>query len=198
MDPLIVIIKDEAITVTLLECLYKCIENDTSWKQPSDWNKIDDILEEILKRIAFENDNRCISNLFLFVAKLTSLPIKDNDVLQKEIKFSVIDKTSEKNADAIVNNFDNLRDVCRIYDNLLIYRWIKKLFQLFGHQTFLGRTEDTRIQLHVNDYYFYFTLSKFCINPTSFFFSFTILGCSCLLSDLHLRNPSKATKHQMD
>lgn len=148
MDPLIVVVREEAAICTLLDCLYDCVRHDGCWKTPSDWNKVDDILEEIVKRIILENDRRIVSIFLLFIAKLTSLPIEANGLLQNAVNFSKLESTFEANSSSNLK-YDELRKFCKTNNNLLVYRWVKKLLNLFKSQTLLGWSMETRLQLNV-------------------------------------------------
>lgn len=147
LDPLIVIIKDESAIVTLLDCLYNCVKHDDSWKTPSDWNKVDDIVEEILKRVTLESDRRIISIFLLFIAKLTSLTIESNILIQNMVDFSILESSIERLGKSI--RYDEMRKFCQTNNNLLAYRWTKKLLNLFKSQALLGWSKETRLQLNV-------------------------------------------------
>lgn len=147
LDPLIVIVKEESAIVTLFDCLYNCVKHDDSWKTPSDWNKVDDIIEEILKRITLENDRRIISIFLLFIAKLTSLPIESNILVQNMVDFSILESSIERLGKSL--RYDEMRKFCQTNNNLLAYRWTKKLLNVFKSQALLGWSKETRLQLNV-------------------------------------------------
>lgn len=149
MDPLIITIQNEETTITLLNCLYVCVRNDKSWLTPSNWNKIDDVLEELLKRIALENSNKLSLFMFIIVAKCIALPIMDNEIVRLALDFDRIESNSiADNCNDIA--IDRLREVCCGFENHLAYRWTKKLLLLFAQQTFFGKTEDIVVALKVN------------------------------------------------
>lgn len=152
MDPLIVVVREEAGIVTLLDCLYNCVRYDGCWKSPSDWNKVDDILEKIFERIILENDRRIVSIFLLFIARVTSLPIEANGLLQNAVNFSKLESTVEANPSSNLE-YDELRIFCKTNNNLLVYRWVKKLLNLFKSQTLLGWSMETRLQLNVCEWF---------------------------------------------
>lgn len=190
MNPLVVVVKEESTISMLLACLYKCIEHDSGWKEPSEWNKVDDVLEAIAKRVAFENDSRCVARYFLFIAQLTTLPIKENLIVQAAVNADKLDSSSEQ---AELVNYTQLREICQIHDNLLVYRWTKKLFELYKHQTFLGQSSDIRLHLHVS-------LDMCKINGRNAIKTFNsyVSGRARELPLLHLRNLTEAAQYQMD
>lgn len=138
LRPLIVIIKEELAIVDLLDCLYKCARHDECWKNPSEWNKIDDILEEILKRTELESDRRIIGIFLTFIAKVTALPVENNSILQRAL-----------NTHLPWKEYEGLREFCKTNNNLLAYRWAKKLMKLFNNQELLGSSKETTLQLSV-------------------------------------------------
>lgn len=145
------VIKSEQDTIVLLKCLYTCIDFDESWKTPSDWNKVDDVLEEICKRLVLEQDQNCLAVLFLFISKLTTLPIKQQEIIQKCTDFTNLKgiMLKSKESDEIVK----LRDVCSKYHNLLCCRWMKNLKQIFLNQKLFGRPADIQLVIHVSFLY---------------------------------------------
>lgn len=161
-DPLLLNIKEEAALVTLLDCLYDCVRHDGSWKTPSDWNKIDDILEKIFERVALESDRRIISIFLLFIAKLTTLPVGENVLLQNMVTFSMLESMVDQDSTIKVLRYDELREFCKTTNNLLIYRWTKKLLNLIKSQQLLGWSKETRLQLNVSWLFF---LSRFARSP---------------------------------
>lgn len=158
-DPLLQTVKEEAALVTLLDCLYDCVRHDGSWKTPSDWNKIDDILEKIFERVTIESDRRIISIFLLFIAKLTTLPVGENALLQNMVTFSVLESMVDQDSPIKVLRYDELRDFCKTINNLLIYRWAKKLLNLLKSQQLLGWSTETRLQLNVRSIFSYFARS---------------------------------------
>lgn len=149
LDPLIVIVREEAAIVTLLDCLYNCVRHDDSWKNPSDWNKIDDIIEKIVGRVALENDRRLISIFLLYIAKLTTLPLEANSLFQNVVKFSTLEEIVGPGSPIKAWQYDDLRKQCKTNNNLLAYRWAKKLLNLIKCQALLGWSVETRLQLNV-------------------------------------------------
>lgn len=146
MNPLINTIKDEEATITVLNCLYDCVRNDKSWIAPSNWNKVDDVLEELLKRIALENSSKLSLFLFIIVTKLIALPIIDKKIVEMALDFNRIQSTAGIGDD---NAVTRLREVCGGLENHLAYRWTKKILVLFAHQTFFGKTADIVVALRV-------------------------------------------------
>lgn len=153
MDPLINVLKDERSTTLLLSCLYKCISQLDRWKNPSKWNEIDDVLNDIFKRILFESDNRCAAVLYLFVAKLTTLPLKRTQLFCDFTDFMNLDKVIAKvekaNEEQQTKQYEQLRNCFSMHHNLLIARWTKKLIEVFTQRTIIGSPEEIRFQIHV-------------------------------------------------
>lgn len=149
LDPLIVTVREETAIVTLLDCLHNCVRHDGSWRTPSDWNKIDDIIEKILDRVALENDRRLISIFLLYIAKLTTLPAEENSLFQNFVEFSTLESTVVPSSPLKGCEYHELRRYCKTNNNLLAYRWAKKLLNLFKSQALLGWSLETRLQLNV-------------------------------------------------
>lgn len=158
MNPLINVVKDEITTTLLLSCLYKCISNFDGWKNPSKWNEVDDVLNDIFKRILFESDNRCAAILYLFIAKLTTLPMKRPKLFCDQIDFENIDqviaKVEKVNANEQAERYEKLRGCFSMYHNLLVARWTKKLIEVFTQRVIIGNPKEIRLQIHVitNDF----------------------------------------------
>lgn len=151
MKPLIQIVKDEANTTLLLCCLHKCIEAFNGWREPSTWNEVDDVLEEILKRLPFESDDRCAAILILFISSITTLPMSKPKIVRNQLQFdyleriiSIDDKKAEK------QQFNELRTIFSMNHNLLIARWSKKLIEAFTQRTIIGKPNEIRLQIHVS------------------------------------------------
>lgn len=149
MSPLIIIVKDENL-VLLLECLTRCIEADSCNSQSSNWCKTDDILTEIFKKLLVESNTCVKSILFLFISKLVSFEMNTNEILQsctlqqwETFIKSFNDNEGEK--------WQKLRSISSKSQNsnLSIYRWVKKLLQVFSTQTFLGNSTEVSLQLKV-------------------------------------------------
>lgn len=153
MNPLINVLKDEITTILLLTCLHKCIRHFDGWHNPSKWNEVDDVLDNIMQRIPFESDNRCASILYLFVAKLTLLPMKMPQIVSNQLDVEYLDRIIG-NVEKCTDNerseqYDKLRDVFQMHHNLPIARWSKKLLELFTQRAIIGRAEEIRFQIHV-------------------------------------------------
>lgn len=153
MNPLINVLKDEITTTLLLSCIYKCINKFEGWKNPSKWNEIDDVLDEIQKRILFESDNRCVVVLYLFVARLTTLPMKRPPIFNNQTDFEHIDqviaKIEKPTEEEQRQQYDKLRSGFSMYHNLLIARWSKKLIEVFTQRAIIGQPNEIRLQIHV-------------------------------------------------
>lgn len=153
MDPLIVVLKDEIPTVLLLICLHKCVRQFNGWQNPSKWNEVDDVLENILKRIPLESDSRCVAVLYLFVAKLTLLPMKMPLIVSHQLDIEYLDRTmanvEKSTANQQSDQYDKLRAICHMHHNLLIARWSKKLMEIFTQRPIIGHAGDIRFQIHV-------------------------------------------------
>lgn len=153
MNPLIHVVKDEIPTVLLLTCLHKCIRQFNRWQYPSTWNEIDDVLEDVMKRIPFESDNRCVAILYLFVAKITLLPMNMPQIVSNQLDIEYLDRMIA-NVDKCTPNdkseqYDRLRTIFEMHHNLPIARWSKKLLEVFTKRAIIGRAEEIRFQIHV-------------------------------------------------
>lgn len=147
MNPLIVVVTDEVNITLLLSCLLKCAKTFSSWKDPSQWNEVDDILEEVMRRLAFENDYRRQMILILFISRITTLPLDKNVSVRNATDFSQLTNIIPLNVVAV----KKLREICGTYHNLLVGRWTKKLVEYLTQQTILGRPEQIQQQLNVID-----------------------------------------------
>lgn len=152
MNPLITIAKDEVSMTLVLSCLLKCIKAFDKWQNPSEWNEIDDIFDEIMKRLAFETDTRCFTILLLFISRITTLPIQKMAIIQSSTNFehlndiiSAMDNSCDGSKQA-----NQLRDTCKNYHNLLISRWTKKLMEIFTQKTVAVLPNEIKLQLHVS------------------------------------------------
>lgn len=152
MDPLIHVIKEEPGTVIMLSCLYKCIRKFEKWQNPSDWNELDDVLNDILRRLSMESNNRLIAILITFVSSLTTLPMANTSYIKINTDFENLDQIKmllEKTAEEKSAMISQLRESCRKYHNLLIGRWTKKLFEILLQQP-IGGPEEMQLHLHVS------------------------------------------------
>lgn len=153
MNPLIHVLKDENTTTMLLSCIYKCVKQFDGWQNPSKWNEVDDILNDIMKRIVFEADNRCAAILYLFIAKLTILPMRMPQNVCNQTDFEHIDKilaTVEKSsAEEQSQQYEKLRTALGQHHNCLVARWTKKLMEVFTQRALIGSSTEIRFQIHV-------------------------------------------------
>lgn len=154
MNPLINVLKDEVTTTLLLTCLYKCVRQFKGWSNPSKWNEMDDVLDDVMKRIVFETDNRSAAILYLFVAKLTLLPMKIPQIVSNQMDIKHLDRTIgnvDKCSDSERSEqYDKLRDIFQMHHNLPIARWSKKLLEVFTQRAIVGHAEEIRFQIHVS------------------------------------------------
>lgn len=157
MNPLINVIKDEHPTALLLICLYKCIRQFDGGEDLSKWNEVDDVLDDVMKRIPLESDNRCAAILYLFVAKLTLSSMKMPSIISNQLDIENLDRliyNVEKcmdDDDERSEQYDKLRTIFQMHHNLPIARWSKKLLEVFTQRAIIGRAEEIRFQIHVND-----------------------------------------------
>lgn len=153
MNPLINVLKDEITTVLLLTCLYKCVRQFNGWQNPSKWNEVDDVLDDVMKRIPFESDNRCAAILYLFVAKLTLLPMKVPQIASKQLDIEHLDRlighVEKCTDDERSEQYGKMRDIFQMHHNLAVARWSKKLLEVFTQRAIIGRAEEIRFQIHV-------------------------------------------------
>lgn len=153
MTPLVATMKDEEITVLVMRCLMKCVQSFDGWRNPSEWNEIDDVIEAILKRIPFETDNRLAAIHFMFIMSITTVSMDNKPrMFQEQIDFSKFPRVLthiEKSPDENSKLFDELRNVFASHHNLLIARWSKKLIEVFKQRTIVGKPNEIRFMLHV-------------------------------------------------
>lgn len=162
MNPLIHVLKDETTTVLLLCCLYKCVKNIDKWRDPSKWNEIDDVLKEILNRLPLEMDNRCAAILYMFVARIITLPLKLPPIFYDQTDFEHLDQV-EANTESLTEEeqtelYNKLRSIFSGQHNLLIARWSKRLLNIFKQRQIIGMAPEIRFQIHVIVTKFYFKL----------------------------------------
>lgn len=153
MKPLIQNMRDEDGTVLVLSCVYKCVESFEGWRNPSMWNEVDDVMEEVMNRIPMEVDNRCTAILFIFVCKLTTLPMKKPLIFNKLTDIEHLDQiiaTCEKSTEEKREIFNQLREIFSSHHNLLIARWSRRLFKLFKDRDIVGKAEEIRYMLFVS------------------------------------------------
>lgn len=153
MKPLIQNMRDEDGTILVLSCVYKCVESFEGWHNPSMWNEVDDVMEEVMNRIPMEVDNRCTAILFMFVCSLTTLPMKKPLIFNKLTDIEHLDlviATCEKSTEEKREIFDQLREIFGSHHNLLIARWSRRLFQLFKDRDIVGKAEEIRYMLFVS------------------------------------------------
>lgn len=152
MKPLITILTDEECTVLIYGCVYKCVKLIGKWKNPAEWNEVDDVLEDIMKRIPVESDNRCVAIIFLFILKLTTMPMDRPRIFNDLIDFEHLDdvmKASKMSNEQRRKMFNELRNIFKSHHNLLIARWSKRLIEIYKDRDVFGKPEDIRFQLYV-------------------------------------------------
>lgn len=155
MNPLIKIITDETGTVLVLSCVYKCIESFEGWRKPSNWNEVDDVMEEVMDRILIEVDNRCTAILYMFACNITTLPMKRPAIFSNLIDIEHLDRviaTCEKSVDEKHEIFKQLREIFSAHHNQLVARWTKRLFKTFEDRDIIGKAEEIRYILFVRKY----------------------------------------------
>lgn len=156
MNPMISVLKDEVPTVLLLTAVYKCVRQFSGWQNPSKWNEVDDVLDEVMKRLPLESDNRCVAILYLFVGKLTLLPMKVPQIASKALDIEHLDRiiahVEKCTDDDRSEQYGKLRDISQTHHNLPVARWSKKLLEVFAQRAIIGRAEEIRFQIHVNQY----------------------------------------------
>lgn len=153
MNPLLQVLTDEENTTLILSCIYKCIEALPGWKDPTTWNEIDDVLEDLMKRIQIESDNRCVAIIFLFILKLTTLGMDRPKLFSKLIDFEHLDKVvavSRKSNEERRELFNELRNIFKSYHNLHIARWSKKLIEIYKSRDIFGKSDDIRFHIFVS------------------------------------------------
>lgn len=137
MNPLILTIKNEQTLNVLVKCLLECVANDKKWREnASEWNKADDVLEELLKRIAVEPNSSLV--LIGFVAKLIALSISDNEEVKISLDFDALERNLK--AGKSTDDIAKLRELCAVFQNEMAFRWTKKLLELLAHQPYYGQT----------------------------------------------------------
>lgn len=121
-----------------MESLYECLR--THQKQPSDWNKVDDVFEKIFDRLPLESDARCSIVLIVFVAKITLMEIEENEIVRNVFKFLPANVES--------TDLNMLKDICKIHENVLSYRWSKQVMDSIKQQNLLMWSSNTRYLLN--------------------------------------------------
>lgn len=152
INPLLQILTDEENTTLILSCIYKCIEALPGWKNPSKWNEIDDVLEDLMNRLQIESDNRCVAIIFLFILKLTTLGMKRPKLFSDLIDFEHLDKVnaiSRKTNEKRRELFNELRNIFQSHHNLHIARWSRKLIEIYKIRDIFGKSDEIRFQLFV-------------------------------------------------
>lgn len=139
-------IQDHRISIKLWNCLYKCLELDDSWKRTSDWHKIDDLMMELLKRIAFEGNITRSTILFHFAGKFAALPHKNRLIAREMNSFSGMDSVEPIGK----IEWNELRKECETIDSFVVYKWVKKMLLLIGSQNmFYGDDFEVAFKLQV-------------------------------------------------
>lgn len=136
----IITVKDDMSLNFLLDSLYECLKVTQSWKQPSDWNKVDDVFEKVFDRLPLESDMCCCTILTVFIARVTLMEIEENETVKNIFKFIPVNIESTE--------LSMLRDVCKIHENLLSYRWNKKVLESIKQLNLLVWTSNTRYLLN--------------------------------------------------
>lgn len=151
MTSIIHVVKEEPGTILMLSCLHKCIRKFDKWQNPSDWNELDDVLDVILKRVAFESSNRLTAILLTFVSSITTIPLQKSSVIRKNTNYenlneiiSIVNLSGDERT-AIIKQ---LRNECSKYHNLCAGRWMKKLTEILL-QLPTGQPEEMQLHLHV-------------------------------------------------
>lgn len=132
--------------------------DNNSKRNAGEWNRIDDILSELTKRIVLESNSHLVSILYYFLAKFSTVWQQDSIVIKDFMDFVNIEKqikTSVENNHSQMDNID-LEQLKKIdVDNLSMYRWLKKLLNLFINQSDLyGNRVDVLFRIHVIDSFF--------------------------------------------
>lgn len=122
---------------------------DESWKRTSDWHKIDELMMDLLKRIAFEGNISRSSILFYFAAKFGTLPYQKCSVIGQLNEFC---ETKEMDCKSIVNiDWHLLRNEYQKLDSFVVYKWIKKMLLLISNQNmFYGDDYEVAFNLQVS------------------------------------------------
>lgn len=137
-------IKDEHLNQQLWQCILKCLERFKCWTNQSKWNKLDDIFESLLQRIAFESNVQINMNLIGILTKIASLPIHDEFIVKAALDLREYKETFDYVA---------FRERCRNYNSHLTFRWINKILQIFIHQQstiFWGMPKQILFNIQVN------------------------------------------------
>ncbi|XP_037030248.1 uncharacterized protein LOC119070059 isoform X2 [Bradysia coprophila] len=138
-------IQDHQISLKLWKCLHRCLELDDSWKRTSDWHKVDELMIDLLKRIAFEGNISRSTILFHFAAKFGTLPYRSSIVndLNKWLDEGGMERRSMVDID-----WRALRSEYRNIDSFIIYKWVKKMLLLISNQNmFYGDDYDVACNL---------------------------------------------------
>lgn len=127
-----------------------CLQMDDSWKNTSKWHRVDELMMELLRRIAFEGNIRKSTILFHLASKFGSLPHQINSVIDEIYNFSESDDTNRITLNDI--NWNNLRNEYRKLDSFIIYKWVKKMSLLISNQNiFCGDHLEVALNLRVSN-----------------------------------------------
>ncbi|KAJ6633399.1 hypothetical protein Bhyg_16816, partial [Pseudolycoriella hygida] len=125
-------IQDHKCSVELWKCLYKCLEIDVSWKRTSDWHKVDQLMMDLLRSIAFEGNLSRSTILFYFAAQFAALPSGKKSLLGA---LNHLSRGDNKNGESVPKvDWSLLRREYREIDSFIVYKWVKKMLLLIGNQ----------------------------------------------------------------
>lgn len=122
---------------------------DDSWKRTSDWHKVDELMMDLLKRIAFEGNIRRSTILFYFAAKFGALPYQKCSIIDELNAFC---ETEEVDRKSVINvDWHLIRNEYQKCDSFIIYKWVKKMLLLISNQNmFYGEEFEIVFNLQVS------------------------------------------------
>lgn len=147
--PLIISSTDATNTSLILSCLVHCMKMSTCWQDPSKWNDMDDIIAEVMQRLALESKDDCRMILLLFLARITTLPLwkkAPGHITYKTTNFMDLDRAWPLDTET----FELLRVECEKFHNLWIGRWNKKLMEYLTQLDIVGNADSIRMQVNVS------------------------------------------------
>lgn len=125
---------------------------DDSWKRTSDWHKVDELMMDLLKRIAFEGNIRRSTILFYFAAKFGALPHQNESTIDELNFLSEAEAVNHKSSINI--DWQVLRNEYQKLDSFVIYKWVKKMLLLLSNQNmFYGDDFEVALNLQVSFYF---------------------------------------------
>lgn len=133
-------LKGVKLTKLLWQCIFDSLSMMECWPKlfPAMWSKLDDIIEALLSRIAFESDCAVRLVLITVLTLFVELPLESE----------IIRNIDESSAFAWIPP-ENRNSSTVIYE--ASFRWTKKLLQIFSHHLSDGlyKADEFKLNLRV-------------------------------------------------